>query len=117
MTGFFPIFMFGLPAAALAIWRTAHPSQKKLVGGIMLSAALTSFIHRRDESDRVLVHVRGVAAVPDPRAADRFITGLVNALGIHDGLQLLAGSIDYIINFRYRRPSPVVVDSNGLLYD
>ena len=35
MTGFFPIMMFALPAAALAIWHTAKPAEKKIVGGIM----------------------------------------------------------------------------------
>ena len=42
MAGFFPVMMFGLPAAALAIWRNARPAQRKVVGGIMLSAALCS---------------------------------------------------------------------------
>jgi len=36
--------MWGLPAAALAIWRTARPENRKKVGGIMISAALTSFL-------------------------------------------------------------------------
>ncbi len=36
--------MFGLPAAALAIYQEAKPEKKKLVGGIMASAALTSFL-------------------------------------------------------------------------
>lgn len=36
--------MFGLPAAAIAIWHTAKPQNRKQVGGIMLSAALTSFL-------------------------------------------------------------------------
>lgn len=36
--------MWGLPAAALAIWQTAKPEKKTLVGSIMLSAALTSFL-------------------------------------------------------------------------
>ncbi|RCW63043.1 glucose-specific PTS transporter subunit IIBC [Saliterribacillus persicus] len=44
MTGKFPFMMFGLPAAALAIYHTARPEKKKLVGGIMFSAALTSFL-------------------------------------------------------------------------
>ncbi|WP_017470335.1 glucose-specific PTS transporter subunit IIBC [Amphibacillus jilinensis] len=44
MTGKFPFMMFGLPAAALAIYHTARPEKKKLVGGIMASAALTSFL-------------------------------------------------------------------------
>ncbi|WJE16653.1 glucose-specific PTS transporter subunit IIBC [Halobacillus sp. ACCC02827] len=44
MVGKFPFMMFGLPAAALAIYHTARPERKKVVGGIMLSAALTSFL-------------------------------------------------------------------------
>lgn len=44
MTGKFPFMMFGLPAAALAIYHTARPEKKKIVGGLMLSAALTSFL-------------------------------------------------------------------------
>ncbi|MBM7573157.1 glucose-specific PTS transporter subunit IIBC [Aquibacillus albus] len=44
MTGKFPFMMFGLPAAALAIYHTAKPEKKKVVAGIMFSAALTSFL-------------------------------------------------------------------------
>ncbi|WP_272953914.1 glucose-specific PTS transporter subunit IIBC [Gracilibacillus saliphilus] len=44
MAGKFPFMMFGLPAAALAIYHTAKPEKKKVVGGIMFSAALTSFL-------------------------------------------------------------------------
>ncbi|MBH0231118.1 glucose-specific PTS transporter subunit IIBC [Halobacillus yeomjeoni] len=44
MVGKFPFMMFGLPAAALAIYHTAKPERKKVVGGIMASAALTSFL-------------------------------------------------------------------------
>lgn len=36
--------MFGLPAAALAIWRTARPEHRTAIGSIMISAALTSFL-------------------------------------------------------------------------
>ncbi|GIM28572.1 hypothetical protein CPJCM30710_12380 [Clostridium polyendosporum] len=44
MTGKFPFMMFGLPAAALAIYHEAKAEKKVLVGGIMASAALTSFL-------------------------------------------------------------------------
>lgn len=44
MTGKFPFMMFGLPAAALAIYHCAREDQKKIVAGIMGSAALTSFL-------------------------------------------------------------------------
>ncbi|MEW8987287.1 MAG: PTS transporter subunit EIIC, partial [Bacillus sp. (in: firmicutes)] len=44
MTGKFPFMMFGLPAAALAIYHEARPERKAIVGGLMVSAALTSFL-------------------------------------------------------------------------
>lgn len=44
MTGKYPFMMFGLPAAALAIYHEASPTRKKVVAGLMGSAALTSFL-------------------------------------------------------------------------
>jgi len=44
MAGEFPIMMFGLPAATLAMYHTAKPEKKKLVAGLLASAALTSFL-------------------------------------------------------------------------
>lgn len=44
MTGRYPFMMFGLPAAALAIYHEASPKRKKVVAGLMGSAALTSFL-------------------------------------------------------------------------
>lgn len=44
MSGRFITMMFGLVGAAFAIYRTAKPENKKVVGGLMLSAALTSFL-------------------------------------------------------------------------
>ena len=44
MAGKFPFMIFGLPAAAFAMYRAAKPEKKKLVGGLLLSAALTSML-------------------------------------------------------------------------
>src|SRR3954465_12908571 len=44
MTGKFPFMMFGLPAAALAIYHEAKPEKKVFVGGLMASAGLTAFL-------------------------------------------------------------------------
>jgi len=44
MAGEYPIMMFGLPAAALAMYHCARPEKKKLVAGLLGSAALTSFL-------------------------------------------------------------------------
>ena len=44
MAGKFPFMMFGLPAAAFAMYKTAAPSKKKVVGSLLVSAAVTSFL-------------------------------------------------------------------------
>lgn len=44
MTGFFPFMMFGLPAAALAMYHTSYPSRKNAAAGLLLSAAICSFL-------------------------------------------------------------------------
>lgn len=44
MSGKFPLMIFGLPGAALAMYRTAKPEKKKAVAGLLLSAALTSML-------------------------------------------------------------------------
>ncbi|MBO9042400.1 PTS transporter subunit EIIC [Curtobacterium flaccumfaciens] len=99
MTGFFPIMMFALPAGALAIWRNAKPQNRKLVGGIMISAALTSFVTGITEP---LEYSFMFVAFP-LYVIHAVLTGtslaLVNALGIHDGFSFSAGAIDYVLNF------------------
>ena len=99
MTGFFPIMMFALPAAALAIWHEARPAHKKAVGGIMLSAALTSFLTGVTEP---LEFAFMFVAFP-LYFVHALLTGtsmaLVNALGIKDGFGFSAGLFDYALNF------------------
>ena len=99
MTGFFPIMMFALPAAALAIWHEAKPSQRKIVGGIMLTGALTSFITGVTEP---LEFAFMFVAFP-LYILHAVLTGtslaLVNALGIKDGFGFSAGAIDYVLNY------------------
>ena len=98
MTGFFPIMMFALPAAALAIYRTAHPKRRKVVGGIMLSVALTAFITGITEPlEYAFAYVafrstRSMPCSPVRRWA------LVNALGIKSGFGFSAGALDYLLN-------------------
>ena len=52
MSGKFPFMIFGLPAAAFAMYKTARPEKKKVVGGLLLSAALTSMLTGITEPDR-----------------------------------------------------------------
>ena len=99
MTGFFPIMMFALPAAALAIYQEARPGQRRLVGGIMLSGALTSFLTGVTEP---LEFAFMFVAWP-LYLIHALLTGtslaLVNMLGIKDGFGFSAGFIDYALNF------------------
>ncbi|MDR1791890.1 MAG: N-acetylglucosamine-specific PTS transporter subunit IIBC [Bacteroidales bacterium] len=44
MTGFFPVMMFGIPGAALAMYHTAHSRNKKMAAGLLLSASVASFL-------------------------------------------------------------------------
>ena len=99
MTGFFPIMMFALPAAALAIYHEAAPGRRKLVGGVMLSGALASFLTGVTEP---LEFAFMFVAWP-LYLIHAVLTGtslaLVNALGIKDGFGFSAGFIDYALNF------------------
>ena len=99
MTGFFPIMMFALPAAALAIVRCARPEKRKMIGGIMLSAALCSFLTGVTEP----IEFAFLFAAPLLFGIHAVLTGcsmaLCNALGIHDGFSFSAGLIDYVFNF------------------
>ena len=44
MTGYFPVMIFGLPGAALAMYHTAYPAQKKMAAGLLLTASLCSVL-------------------------------------------------------------------------
>ncbi|MDQ0676725.1 PTS system N-acetylglucosamine-specific IIC component [Arthrobacter pascens] len=99
MTGFFPIMMFALPAAALAIWQEAKPSQKKIVGGVMLSTGLTAFLTGITEP----LEFSFMFVAWPLYLVHAVLTGtsmmLVNALDIHHGFGFSAGAIDYLLNF------------------
>ncbi|KAA1398028.1 PTS transporter subunit EIIC [Aeromicrobium ginsengisoli] len=99
MTGFFPIMMFALPAAALAIWQEAKPAQKKAVGGIMISAALTSFLTGVTEP----LEFSFMFVAWPLYVIHAILTGtsiaLTNALDIHDGFGFSAGLFDFVLNW------------------
>jgi PTS system N-acetylglucosamine-specific IIC component len=99
MTGFFPIMMFGLPAAALAMYVTAKEKNKKAIGGIMFSAALTSIITGITEPvEFAFMFVAPVLYVL--HAALTGVSAFVTiALGMRDGFTFSSGLIDYILNY------------------
>ncbi|MEV6119906.1 PTS transporter subunit EIIC [Streptomyces sp. NPDC052077] len=98
-TGFFPIMMFALPAAALAMTHCAKPHRRKEVGGLMLSVALTSFVTGITEP----LEYSFLFIAPVLYAIHAVLTGvsmaLTWALGVKDGFSFSAGLIDYIINW------------------
>ena len=71
MAGFFPVMMFGLPAACLAMYRCALPDRRKAVGGMLLSLALTSFLTGVTEPIEFSFMFLAPALYRAPRGADR----------------------------------------------
>ncbi len=98
-SGFFPIMMFALPAAALAITHCARANRRKEVGGLMLSVALTSFVTGITEP----IEYSFLFVAPLLYAVHAVLTGVSMAvtwgLGVHDGFSFSAGLIDYVINW------------------
>ncbi|WP_433512399.1 PTS transporter subunit EIIC [Nonomuraea sp. CA-143628] len=98
MAGFFPIMMFALPAAALAMWRAAPPHRRAAVGGIMLSAGLASFVTGITEP----IEFAFIFVAPVLLAVHAVLTGLAMALTTLIGGQLgfgfSAGLLDMLLN-------------------
>ncbi|MFE2097251.1 MULTISPECIES: PTS transporter subunit EIIC [unclassified Streptomyces] len=99
MTGFFPIMMFGLPAACLAIVHCARPERRKVVGGMMFSLALTSFVTGVTEP----IEFTFMFIAPVLYAIHAVLTGVSMALtwslGMRDGFGFSAGAVDFGLNF------------------
>lgn len=115
MTGFFPIAMFALPAAALAIYQGRPPPKaKKAVGGLMASGGAHGVPHRGDRAHRVRLHVRRLAAVRRARRAHRHVDGAGERLEIRDGFGFSAGLFDFLLNWNIAtRPALLIVMGLG----
>ncbi|NER81177.1 MAG: PTS transporter subunit EIIC, partial [Leptolyngbya sp. SIO1D8] len=89
--------MFGLPAAALAMWRCAKPQNRKQVGGIMISAALTSFLTGITEP----VEFSFVFVAPVLFLLHAVLAGFADllfvSLGGHMGFTFSHGFIDFFL--------------------
>jgi PTS system N-acetylglucosamine-specific IIC component len=98
-TGFFPIMMFALPAAALAIAHCAKPSRRKEVTGMMISLGLTSLVTGVTEP----IEFSFAYLAPVLYGIHALLTGVSMAvtwaLGAHAGFSFSAGLIDYLLNF------------------
>ena len=120
MSGFFPVMMFGLPGACLAMYRAARPERRLVVGGLMLSIGLTSFLTGVTEP----IEFTFMFLAPVLYAVHALLTGLamviMDAAGIHLGFSFSAGLFDYLLNFsRATHPLwllPIGVGYFGLYY-
>jgi PTS system N-acetylglucosamine-specific IIC component len=99
MTGFFPVMMFGLPAACLAMFHEAPKERRAMVGGLLFSMALTSFLTGVTEP----IEFSFMFLAPVLYAIHAVLTGIslavCSALGIHLGFTFSAGAIDYVLNY------------------
>jgi N-acetylglucosamine PTS system EIICBA or EIICB component len=115
MTGFFPIMMFGLPAACLAMYRAARPENRKLVGGMLMSMALTAFLTGVTEP----VEFTFMFLAPILYVIHAILTGismaLMNFLHVRLGFTFSAGAFDYIISYRLGTNGWVLIPV-GLVY-
>ena len=99
MSGFFPVMMFGLPAACLAMYHEARPERRKAVGGMLLSLALTSFLTGVTEP----IEFSFMFVAPLLYAIHAVLMGvsmaMMDALDIRLGFGFSAGLFDYVLNF------------------
>ncbi|MEV2215367.1 PTS transporter subunit EIIC [Streptomyces sp. NPDC050997] len=115
MSGFFPIMMFGLPAAALAIAHTARPERRKAVMGMMVSLALTSFVTGVTEP----IEFSFMFIAPLLYVIHAVLTAVSMAvtwgLGVHAGFNFSAGFIDYALNWNLAT-KPWLIIPIGLVF-
>ncbi len=115
MTGFFPVMMFGLPAACLAMYHCATRERRKVVGGLFASMALTSFLTGITEP----IEFTFMFIAPALYALHALLTGIsmavMHLLGARLGFGFSAGLFDYVLNFN-RATSPLLVIPIGLAY-
>jgi len=115
MTGFFPIMMFGLPAAAIAMWQEARAEKRKAIGGILLAGAFTSFLTGVTEP----LEFAFLFVAPLLYAVHAVLTGislaLMEAFGAKDGFGFSAGAIDFVINWG-KATKPWLIIVVGIVY-
>ena len=115
MSGFFPVMMFGLPAACFAMYRSARPERRKAVGGMLLSMALTAILTGVTEP----IEFSFMFLAPMLYAIHAVLTGvamaLMNALGIKLGFGFSAGAFDYALNFP-KATKPLLLFPIGAVY-
>ncbi|QJR11835.1 PTS system N-acetylglucosamine-specific EIICB component [Usitatibacter rugosus] len=115
MSGFFPVMMFGLPAACLAMYHTARPERKRATGGLLLSMGLTSFLTGVTEP----IEFTFMFLAPFLYLVHAILTGLamvtMDLLGTRLGFSFSAGFFDYVLNYG-KATHPLYLIPVGALY-
>ena len=115
MSGFFPVMMFGLPGACLAMYHASVPERRAEVGGLLLSMALTSFLTGVTEP----IEFTFIFLAPALYAVHAVLTGLAMVLmhiaQIHLGFSFSAGLFDYVLNYG-KATRPLGLVPVGLAY-
>lgn len=115
MAGFFPVMMFGLPAACLAMYRAAPPARRKAVAGLYLSLGLTSFLTGVTEP----IEFTFLFLAPALFVIHAVLTGVamvvMDLLGVKLGFGFSAGLLDYVLNFGLAT-RPLLLLPVGLVY-
>lgn len=115
MSGFFPVMMFGLPAACLAMYHTARIDRRKAVGGMLLSMALTSFLTGVTEP----IEFTFMFLAPLLYVIHALLSGaamaMMDAFGIRLGFGFSAGLFDYVLNYS-RSTQPLMLLPIGVVY-
>jgi PTS system N-acetylglucosamine-specific IIC component len=115
MSGFFPVMMFGLPAACLAMYRAALPERRKAVSGLYLSLALTAFLTGVTEP----IEFTFLFLAPLLYVIHAVLTALamviMSLLGVKLGFGFSAGLLDYVLNYGLAT-RPLLLIPVGLAY-
>lgn len=115
MSGHFPVMMFGLPAACLAMYQAALPQRRAAVGGMLFSMALTSFLTGVTEP----IEFSFMFLAPVLYGIHAVLTGVAMAvmdlLNVRLGFGFSAGLFDYVLNFS-KATQPLLLLPIGLAY-
>ncbi len=115
MSGFFPVMMFGLPAACLAMYRSAPLEKRNAVAGLLFSMALTSFLTGVTEP----IEFTFMFLAPVLYAIHAVLTGVamafMGAIDVRLGFGFSAGLFDYVLSFKHAT-RPWLLLPIGLVY-
>jgi PTS system N-acetylglucosamine-specific IIC component len=117
MTGFFPVMMFGLPAACLAMVHTAKTAKKKIAAGLLFSGSVAAFFVGITEP----IEFAFMFLAPPLYAVHAVLTGtslaICAALPVRCGFNFSAGLVDWVLSFKAPMAvNPLIIVPMGAAY-